>query len=68
MDATLEMARAKVTNRYLAENLAVGEAERFLDSMRETTAFLERRIAREKLLLRKAEPCSSITPGTLAVS
>lgn len=61
MDANLELARAKVTNRYLAENLAVSEAERFLDSMRETTAFLERRVAREKIVIAKSAQTTVIS-------
>ena len=48
MDATLELARTKLTVRYLAEHSSLAEAESLLRSIRETTTYLERRIAREK--------------------
>lgn len=53
MDANLELARTKVTVRYLAENLDVAGAEKLLHCLRESSAFLERRIAREKNLEHK---------------
>jgi len=48
MDNGLEIARTKVTLRYLAEHAELSDAEKLLHSLKETSMFLERRISREK--------------------
>ncbi len=49
----LELARAKLTNRYLAENVDLAEAEKLKNDLTEVCRFLERRIAREKMIVAK---------------
>jgi hypothetical protein len=49
----LELARAKLTNRYLAENVDLAEAEKLRHDLTEVCRFLERRIAREKVNVAK---------------
>ncbi len=49
----LELARAKLTNRYLAENIDLAEAEKLKSDLTEVCRFLERRITREKLIVAK---------------
>lgn len=56
MDLLLELAKSRVTNRYLAEHLGLSDAESLLRGLRETVAFLERRIAREKINTHKPQP------------
>ncbi len=48
MDLLLELARTKVTNRYLAENLSLDQAEKLRHDLTEVCRFLERRIQNEK--------------------
>lgn len=48
-DAGLEIARTKLTVKYLAEHSPLLDAESLLRSLRETVTFLERRVEREKL-------------------
>lgn len=55
MDANLELARTKLTVKHIAEHGTLPDAESLLRGLRETVAFLERRVAREKILSRKAE-------------
>lgn len=54
MDANLELIRTRATVRYLAENLDVSDAQTLLHDLKESSAYLERRIAREKSLQQKA--------------
>ncbi len=49
----LELARAKLTNRYLAENVDLAEAEKLKNDLTEVCRFLERRITREKMIVAK---------------
>lgn len=49
MDANFELALAKLAVRQVAQNGSLSDAESLLKVSRETVAFLERRIAREKL-------------------
>lgn len=51
----LDIVIVKVTMRHLAEHSTVGDAESLLRSMRETVTYLERRIAREKIDVVKAQ-------------
>jgi len=53
MDLLLELARNKVTNRYLAEHLDLDQAEKLRHDLTEVCRFLERRIARERLDMAK---------------
>lgn len=52
----LDLSIAKLITRHLAEHAALPDAESLLSSLRETVAFLERRIAREKVLQHKTLP------------
>ena len=52
----LELAKAKLTVKHLAQHGDLADAESLLCSLRETVTFLERRIAREKLALAKSKP------------
>ena len=52
----LELARTKLTVKYIAQHGELPDAESLLRHLRETVTFLERRIAREKLALAKSEP------------
>jgi hypothetical protein len=56
----LELARNKITNRYLAENVDLAEAEKLRHDLTEVCRYIERRIAREKI----AEHKSVITSPT----
>lgn len=53
MDLMLELARNKITNRFLAENAPLAEAEKLRHDLTEVCRFLERRIAREKMIVAK---------------
>lgn len=50
-EPNLELARTRLTLRHLAEHSVLDDAETMLKMCRETVAFLERRIAREKLVI-----------------
>ena len=53
MTLELELIRTKVTNRYLAENVDLPSAEKLKHDLTEVCRFLERRIAREKMIVAK---------------
>lgn len=55
MEANLELAKTKLIVRHLAHYSDLRDAESLLNGLRETVTFLERRIAREKSLIRKTE-------------
>ncbi len=55
MDLSLELARSKVTTRYLAENIPLPEAEKLKHDLTEVCRFLERRIAREKIVAKESQ-------------
>lgn len=54
MEPNLELVRSKLTVKFLAEHSTLPDAESLLRSLRETVTYLERRIAREKILNHKA--------------
>ena len=63
MDVNLELARTRLTVEHFAENLPLEEAERFYRFLNEKCAFLNRRIAREKLAIAK-NSASKVGYGT----
>ena len=50
----LQLAICKVTVQHVAQYSQLADAESLLKSLRETVAFLERRVAREKLDAKKS--------------
>ncbi len=62
----LELARAKLTNRYLAENVDLVEAEKLKNDLTEVCRFLERRIAREKIVAKKSQFVVTSSTGARA--
>jgi hypothetical protein len=52
----LQLSLCKVTVQHLAQYSPLTDAESLLRSLRETVAFLERRVAREKVEARKLTP------------
>ncbi len=56
----LELARTKLTVSHLAKNAELPDAERMLAHLRETVTFLERRIAREKIVAKESQSVVNI--------
>lgn len=68
MSDSLELTKTKVSIRWFAENLELSDAEKYLRSLRETVAYLERRTTRERMLLHKQSESIIVTAETAMVS